>query len=217
MAQTLLDGPDSFNGTNGDTLNTYNAKWVDAGGSLPQCKIAGSPGFGTGGGQNAIRNTGQTWTNNQWAEAKVDGTNLIDSTWGIWMICVRVQGGVDFKAYCGGANYYHDGNNTYRITRYDFSGVRTVLATGTHAMALNDVVNLEIDGTTLTLRVNGSIEAGPVTDSTFATGNPGLHIQYGGTSTNRLGGTWKAGSVTAGGEPPPEQYAKVLIKASPNV
>src|SRR5574341_770270 len=72
--QNELD-TDSFNGTNGTALATYNANWNALGsGEINQAAIQGTPGVGNTSGNSGDYRTGQTWTNNQWAELIVDGT-----------------------------------------------------------------------------------------------------------------------------------------------
>lgn len=190
--QNTLD-TDSFGGTNGNTLDTYSANWTTDGAHLNACTIRGTPGAGgdISGGICVNARTGQTWTDDQWAELTVDGTNIGDTA---WEVCVRIQS--DFRdRYCAGQSNGYVGNNTYRIDKWNSATGRTNLATGTHTLTAGDIVNFQIVGGNLTLLVNSVSEA-TATDTDYTTGNPGMFLYNAGTPTQRLGGTWKAGSVT---------------------
>ena len=193
MGQNLLD-TDSFNGTNGNTLSTYNANWVaDDTGLGNEVIIAGTPGIGSDGFQDENYRTGQTWTNDQWCELKVDGTTLASDD---WLIGVRMATTNILQGYMAGYSPAFFGTNNYGILRYD-SRVGHSLATSSTARATNDVVNFQVQATTLTLTLNGSVLL-TVTDTTYTTGNPAIRLLH--TSSGvRLGGTWRAGSVSSGG------------------
>lgn len=189
--QTQLD-TDSFNGTNGNTLTTYNANWALWGtAQFNNCRIEGSPGVGDNNACADTRN-GQTWTNDQWAELQVDPTSLPGNT---FYVCVRTTSpSNNADGYCAGMNSGNF-NGNYRIVRFT-NGTDTSLVASTQAVATGDVVNFQVQGTTLTLRVNGTVLL-TTTDITYSTGSPGLHFFTG--NANRLGGSWRAGSLTRGG------------------
>jgi hypothetical protein len=192
MSQVLLD-TDTFNGTNGTSLPSYNANWVitDSGG-FNNLTIEGTPGVG-GAGSNT-RN-GSTWTNDQWTELTIDSTNLASDN---FFVGVRITTGNanNCTGYWAGYSFGTFGNRTYRIVKFTSSSSFTNLVTGTHTAAVGDVVNVQIVGTSLTLTVNGVTEA-TVTDATYSTGSPGMNLSDA-TTTIRLGGTWRAGSVSSG-------------------
>jgi hypothetical protein len=191
MPQNVLD-TDTFNGTNGNTIETYSAHWINGGSAqFNDITIRGSPGIG--GTSAAAMNTSQTWTNDQWAEIKVDATNVASN---FVAVCVRgvIDGTNHTTMYCGGINNVNFGTD-YRIWSSS-SGSNTPLgsASGQNA-AVNDVINFQVVGTTLTLAVNG-ITLLTTTDSAFTTGNVMVWLSDA-TSTIRLAGSWRAGSVTA--------------------
>lgn len=194
MAQNLLDGPDEFGGNNGDTLTTYSANWVLLATDGNALFIRGTPGVGaTSNSAQELRN-GFTWTNDQWAELKIDGTTLADARFLVGVRCT-VGDHTTCTGYWGGVHRNMTGG-TYEIYKFAGTGDPTQLATSAVSYAVNDVVNFEAVGTTLNLLVNGSL-ASTVTDATYATGSPAMML--GATNNNRLGGTWKAGSVGAAG------------------
>lgn len=195
MAQNVLD-TDSFGGSNGTALHTYNSNWVilDAT-NISEVLIAGTPGIGGPGACGDLRN-GFTWTNDQWSELKIDGTNLADYA---FLVCVRATAGSgnNCTGYAAGAHRDLTGG-TYQIYSFTAPGAFTALATGAHSYTQNDVVNLQIVGLILTLTVNGVTET--TYDTTpdgvkYSSGSPALVI---GSQATRLAGSWRAGSVGGG-------------------
>lgn len=201
MAQNLLDS-DSFGGTNGNTLTTYDANWVllDLT-NIDNLDIRGTPGVGGAGASligGELRN-GQTWTNDHWAELKIDGTTVADVR---FLVGVRCTQGVSdsMTGYFGGV-HRDDTGGDYKIYKFSTTSAYTAIATGTHTYAANDVVNIQAVGTTITLTLNGVTEATASSQTDYATGSPGMILSH--STTARLAGTWNAGSVgtaaTAGG------------------
>jgi hypothetical protein len=204
MPQTQLDS-DSFNGTNGNSLSTYNANWVQQSTTTYlEATIEGTPGVGTptgGGLEGANYRTGFTWTNDQWAELKADSSQP-DATALRFKVGVRMQTDNTVSGYYASWDLFVN-SGKYTIDRCD-NNVSTVLATTTTALAANDVVNLQIVGTVLTLQVNGSTIGtyDTASDGTkYSTGNPGLWLGNNTNSTKMASGSpaWRAGSVTSGG------------------
>lgn len=183
--ETQLD-TDTFNGTNGTLLPTYSANWPLWGG-FNNCRIEGSPGVGDNSGCGNSR-TGQTWTNDQWAELTVDSANTAT----VFEVCVRTTSPSNLSdGYCGGIDSSHF-NTQYRIIKLT-NGTTTSLVTSATTLSLGDIINMQVVGTSLILTVNGKTLL-TTTDSTYSTGNPGLDFFSG--NTNRLAGSWRAGSVT---------------------
>jgi hypothetical protein len=187
-AQNVLD-TDNFGGTAGTALPAYNAKWANIT-NFNNCAISPSGG-GLGGNDCVNRNTGQTWTNNQWVEAKVEsvGTRM--------MLGVRNNSTDWDNGYQAGSWSFALGDTKYYIIkRTDSVSQAAVAGPSTANMQVGDVVNLEVDGTMITLRVNGKIVLGPVRDADHSTGN--VFITATTTSGTTKGwSTWRAGSVTA--------------------
>lgn len=198
MAQNLLD-PDTFNGNNADTLTTYSANWVLLATDGNALMIRGTPGVGANSNTGQELRNGFTWTNDHWAELKIDGTTVADTR---LLVGVRCTQGDHLTAtgYWAGVNRDLTGG-TYEIYRFEGTGTYTLLQSGTHTYAANDVVNFQAVGTVLTLQLNGSgTEATYDTsgDATkYSTGSPAMMLGH--SSTARLAGTWNAGSVGGGG------------------
>ncbi|HLJ85999.1 MAG TPA: RHS repeat-associated core domain-containing protein [Candidatus Angelobacter sp.] len=99
-----------------------------------------------------------------------------------------------------GLNYYAFGaagsgaSGNYWLWK-TVNGARTTLATGPTAHNVNDVLRLEVTGTTLTAKINGTVVA-TVTDSTFQSGNPGIQSNPG---VNPGSAPWETISNWTGG------------------
>lgn len=196
MGQHVLDS-DSFGGVNGDSLSTYNAKWSLADNTgASEAAIRGTPGIGTAGGGISIdKNTGQPWTDDHWAELKVDGTNVPSNCAAVG-VRFTGDGGTAGNGYFAGKNV-GDFNDDTRIWKVVNNIPTTLGSPDAHVVTINDILNLEVVGTTLTLRLNGSVLI-TLSDATFPTGgNPALRLAHS-NNTDRLAGTWKAGSVDSG-------------------
>lgn len=206
--QNVLD-TDTFNGTNGNTLPTYSGNWLTVPGSIwGDLTIQGTPGFGTTSGYNANRNTSQTWTNDQWAEIQIDGTNVPSGahTFDRLQVMLRVSTSAS-SGYACGVDVPNAANIIYRIIRYDSSTYTSLAAEpGSTTAGASDVVNCQIVGTVITMKVtNGGTDRftpftyDTVSDGTkYSSGDVGILGAYD-TSSVRLGGSWRAGSVTADG------------------
>lgn len=196
MPQNLLD-TDSFNGTNGNNLSTYSVNWPVFG-NWNECQIRGTPGMGGNVGGMGNRRTGQTWTDDHWAEVTLDGTNVVDTHY-----FVGVRATDDSPAghgYGGGASVTDDAS-VYAIYRFDPGGTKTrlLLDPGSNTITAGDVINVQAVGTTITLTVTRSASqllSISTTDATYSTGGtPLLFVNNSGVT--RLAGSWRAGSVTA--------------------
>ena len=77
------------------------------------------------------------------------------------------------------------------------NGARTVLGSAAQAWAVDDLLSIEAEGTTIRLCRNGTPLGGSftVTDSSLATGNPGVAV---GSTASLYGDDWEGGNVTAG-------------------
>lgn len=190
--QNTLD-TDVFGGTAATNLHTYNANWDLAtfGTSCNDNKISTPNGGVVGaGGTSCDGRDGQTWTNDQFAQGTVAALPTAST-----LVCVRLGGsaGNINSGYCVGP-IPNIGTNAYRLVKANALNT-TVKLSATVALA-NDVVNIQVVGTTITVKVNGATIADlTTTDASFATGKPGIIQQ---DTTGKLT-TWSAGSVTGAG------------------
>jgi Fibronectin type III domain len=194
-AQAMLD-TDSFAGTNRWALDAYSGNWRGFA-NWNQLAIQGTPGFGpgTGGGQ-ANRRDGHVWTDNQWAEIVV-GTGFIGTYDELFVGLRATDAEPAGRAYGGGFT-----TEGYQIRRWDPDGSYTVLVVdpAAHDGRSDDVINLQIVGSTITLAVSrggAPLVTLSATDSRYLTGGtPMLWICCGDATTKRYGGSWRAGRVT---------------------
>jgi hypothetical protein len=198
MGQNVLD-TDVFGGTAGTALPTYDANWVNAPlSNLWNNLVISTPNGGVVAGVSfcAAYRTGQTWTNDQFAQATIVA---LPSTLEM-LVGVRMLGDGSnnpSSGYFVGPNDNISGN-AYRVFSVA-GGLNTPLATSSTVAAVNDVVNLQVVGTTITVRVNGVLISDlTCTDSNHTTGNPGLFIN----DPLSKWTTWSAGSVTSSGAAP---------------
>lgn len=108
--------------------------------------------------------------NNQWCQ----WTNL-KATSATIAICgaLRRQIGDQRNGYFAGHARADTGNLTYDILRYTATSTLAVLVSSAVAPAPGDVCYFEMVGTTLNLKVNGSL-ACTITDTTYANGSTGV-------------------------------------------
>lgn len=176
--------PETFTDSDGTALATHNSTW-----SI----LHGGFSINTNGVYSSLSQDGLAqWTagnfnNNQYSQitlTALSSGNYIGTA-------VRTQDGV-FSGYF----VYTDSNTAYQIQKY-VNGVQTILVNnaGTPFQA-GDVLRLEISGTTLTLKRNGSVVT-TTTDATFSSGRPG--VAGNGTATTTRGDDWSAGDVATSG------------------
>jgi len=188
--QTTLD-TDNFTGTAGTALHTYNANWDNASYNV-QC-ADGAIATGSNGASGSFTacdgRTGQTWTNNQFAQATLVVAAVADAAYigvRITSVATRPDGyyfGVDPGSY----------NGNYRIIKWT-GGVKAVIHASSIAAVNGDVLNFQIIGSTFQVKINGTVKAEfSVTDSTYTTGVPGILISN--TSGVKTWSTWTAGSA----------------------
>jgi hypothetical protein len=196
MGQNTLD-TDPFNGSAGTALVTYSSGlWVNSAysGNYFDHVLStptGKAQAGGGGLQSADHRVGQTWTDDQFAQATFD--TLATSA---QFLAVRLGGdGANISSgYAVGINPNNAGNNNYRIVSAN-AGINTDLAVSATVAVAGDVVNIQVVGAAISVRVNGvPITDLNFTDGIFTTGNPGL--VSGSDATSRWA-SWTAGSVTS--------------------
>lgn len=99
------------------------------------------------------------------------------------------------------------GANILQLWKISDSGVYTQIGadiTTPSNLVAGDVVRLEVTGTTLTCKVNGTTVR-TATDSTFATGQPGIGGWYSSSGSSNVAFTsaWAAADITAAVSAPP--------------
>jgi fibronectin-binding autotransporter adhesin len=178
--------PQTFNGTNG-ALTTYDSNWNNLGGSF---SISSNTVYSSTASTDTMsRWTAGTFNDNQYAELTIStaGTGYIG-------VGVRLQSGAQtgYGLYCNATDM--------KLIEWA-AGVQTTVHYTGSACSANDVIRLEVSGTNLTVKKNGSTLT-TVSDSTYSTGRPGLVGKgnaQGDASGVTFGDTFYADSILGGG------------------
>lgn len=179
---------DNFTASNGTQLTGYSANW-SLGNALASdfvidTNAVRSP-FNRGLALHAYRNDG-SFANDQYAEAKIVQVGSASQYMGV---CVRAGDG-DCYGFIVDATYYY----VYRLVSY---GAYTTLAEGALSVTTGAIIRLEVSGTTLTAKCNGSTVA-TINDSTFSSGRPGIAANGGASSgTYTLLDDWVGDDLSA--------------------
>ncbi len=174
--------PETFTDTNGVALATHNSSWATVVGNFA---INTNAVYSNSADADTLARWGAgSFNANQFAEITI---KAVTSGAGIG-VAVRINGNNAYSAYTDS-----QASKIYEWT----NGSANLLYTGA-AYTVNDVLRLEVTGTSITLKKNGTTLT-TVTDSSISTGSPGLS----GFSNNSLtrGDDWTAGSFsdTGGG------------------
>ena len=177
-----LPATDTFTASDGTALTTYSASWTYNIGTFAintnavYCSAAVN--F-----EAAAKWTADAFANDQYAQ----GVCVTESS----------SGGSGAAVRCGtGANYYGYYNDTTgSYLHKNVGGTWTQIGSNGPSLAVNDVIRLEVEGTTLRPKINGTLVAaiGAQTDSTFSSGSAGISF-WGGNPTARLD-NWEGGNI----------------------
>lgn len=188
----ILPASDSFNfNSAAETLTSWNPSWTYAGTSLFSVgTIGGSVGACWSAAGNVIqlaRWNADTFNNDQFAQAVIE-TLGSGSYAGV---SVRLNTAGTMTGY-----YVLFSNNNDLSLRKMLAGSETVISTLTRTNAVGETIRLEVSGTTLSVKVNGSVVIGPTTDSSITGGSAGIggYGNDGGTTMVN----WQGGNLTAG-------------------
>lgn len=149
------------------TVNTGESAWKIVSNSA-------EPTTPSGAGDHSERYTGITWPNNQYVQAKVvaanGGSDSNDEGVGISLRCAS-----------GARTYYRviicDGSSTNNVgISKQIAGSYTNLGFRSQTFAANGVLYAEIVGTTLQVKWNGTNLGASFTDSSIASGSPGVSL-----------------------------------------
>jgi hypothetical protein len=163
---------DNFDRANGG----LGANWTSLTGPFRIASNAAESGQGAGGQSRSIW-TANNFANNQYAEITVANTVSGGSKIGP---LVRGQPGADSGYY---ASCDTGGAEIFKVV----AGTSTSLNWAGITMAIGDVIRLEVTGSTLVIKQNG-VTRNTITDSTFASGYPGIFANFQGRLDNFLAG-----------------------------
>ena len=191
----VLPATDAFTGTDGTALTTYSANWSLNSGNFVINTNAVAPNQLTT--ECGARWNADTFGNDQYAQGKLANITTAGQTIGV---AVRAATGGAASYY----GFYADGSGGGKTFLFKMvAGTWTQLGSLGAALAVNAVLRLEVSGTTLTPKVNGSTQSPPgaQTDSALASGAAGLS-GYSASTAMRLD-DWEGGNL--GGGPPPRR------------
>lgn len=162
---------DSFTGTTGAQLQTYNSNW-QTGNMLASDFVLDTNALKTPFSRavTLFAFYGGSWTVDHYAEATLTQIGAADQFMGV---CVRASNGNAYTFVADDAGWTLDKTVAF--------GVPANLASGARSQSANDVLYLSANGTTLTAKINGTTVA-TVTDSALTTGAPGV-AGYGGAAS----------------------------------
>jgi hypothetical protein len=134
--------------------------------------------------------TAISWPNDQYSLAKITVTGTAGTDQGVG-VCVRFSSTV-VTGYRLVIDHASPGTNVHLIEMT--SGTGNILASWSQAFTDGDTFSLEVQGTTLTVKYNGSV-LGTATDSAHAAGNAGL--AYSSTETSASVDDWEGGDFAS--------------------
>lgn len=196
-ARHFVTETDDFNRADGSGLG---ANWTAQEG---QIDILSNTAFWNTGTPFYFRNT-QSWSNDQYSEITLKNSSMgaLDYS----AVTVRASG------TAGSSNRYEcmaDGGGSDARLRKLVTGSYTNLDTDSVAFATNDVIRLEVTGTSLTCKKNGAtILTG--TDSDLASGSPGFGTPFNGGGHDSQWDDWSGGDLGGGGSP---SFVPAIINA----
>jgi hypothetical protein len=177
-----LPATDAFTGTNGTALQTYSANWTINSGAL---QIQSNAVTGNQASVDSVAHwNADNFPNNQYCQAVLAGTITNDNHG----VCVRV----DASARTGYVFFAIDptARSVYRID----AGAYVLLTIDNTAPVVGQTYRIEISGSAITAKVNGSVIAAlSTTDSTYSSGFGGIS-GYNNSNTERLD-NWEAGDL----------------------
>lgn len=176
---------DSFTNTNGTELLTHSANW-NAGNMLSSDFVIDSNAVRTPFNRNIslFAYYSGTFSDDQYAEATITQVGSADQFMGV---CVRASAGNGYVVRFDSDELFLEKHVAYGYT---------LIANVANALSTNDVIRLEVSGTTLTVKANSN----PIystTDASLSSGAPGVAGQGGAASgTYTLLDDWTGADIT---------------------
>jgi hypothetical protein len=192
LVAAFTSATDSFSYTTGDISSSGN--WT----------CSETNGIGADGSEsynNAAVNTGQIcyWSHDSFSADQSSVAHAVGISVGVFNtlgVGARITG-TSFSNFTGYYNLFDYFNGTWTIYKLA-SSTFTPLSSGSTTVSDGDIFELDVSGTTLTAKQNGST-LGSTTDSTYPTGSPGIaYATYGGAATVKLG-SWTGDPIAGGG------------------
>lgn len=198
-----LPATDVFTAANGTALTTYSASWsLNAGNfSIQTNALAANGAAATT--ETAARWNADAFPADQYAQGVLSALSATVNA----NIGIGVRIATDNSANYYGLYYDDDTGDTliFKVV----AGVWTQLgAAFTAVRAVNDILRLEVSGTTLTYKLNGTSQ-GTRTDSSLSSGSAGV-VGRGLTTAHRID-TWEGGSLSVAAAYQPRDLAHSML------
>jgi hypothetical protein len=193
---------ENFTDSDGVQLSSHNASWVLRSGGLEIQSNELANNGATGSTENCHYWSGDSFNSNHKASATYSNTSSR-----FFGVACRIQSGgsADYYAFYGRNAGSYGERKLVEVT----GGVAADLAADSTRLFLNDIISLEVSGSSLTPKINGStVLSGPITDSTLTGGAPGPASRGATTSFGRINDLVLDDLVAA---PSGENSAKLLL------
>lgn len=185
VAIGALPASTTFPGASGTSLPTADARWTISAGAFA---VDGSGRVGPNGSNDSLAWwNADTFAADQYSEVVIGAFTGSGTYVGA---AVRVSAGGN-----GYALYRSPDDSTVYLDKY-VSGVGTTLLSLSGTWAVGDTIRLEVQGTTLTAKRNGTT-INTTTDSSLATGQAGI-FGYGPSYSQSNISSWAAGNLSGG-------------------
>lgn len=183
MARSVV-ATDNFNRANGG----LGANWADLRPAVGTLVISTNQVTAATSGVSRWIGAG-TFTDNQYASLILT-TVQFGSTARIGVLA-RASAGTD--AARDYYQYFHQDDGDLAVLQKVVDGVETTLDSRASTFAVNDRIDIEVEGTTIRGLKNGTVLVS-VTDAALATGTPGAMVK---NSSELFGDDWEGGNLTA--------------------
>lgn len=198
---------DNFNRADSSTLG---GNWATAKGESASCQIKSNILVGDAATSLNIGNyyTNAVWPNDQWSQATIQ-SGAAGGNDNAFAAVRMITTGTTRYCYYGGYGKNFSGDALPRIYK-DVNSSRTSLASGSGNIVAGDVIYLEVQGTSVALKINGTTKA-TVTDSSHSSGSAGLRAGSENGSTTVFD-DWSGGDFTT---PPSGTLLRVNMEGIP--
>lgn len=212
---------DTFTGSNGTALATYSANWTFITADSGDASLFGITNSGTAAGAlfsatalTIFRSVHGSYANDQYSEVVIENINALSSNATTYELAVMVRVSADTGA---GADCYalgivddasNGGTHSFALLSVLNNTVTVLGSAFTSTLSNGDTIRLEVSGTTLTAKKNGSTIGTPQTDANLASGNAGIG---GGRHSGSIRATSWAGGDLGGAFTPNKR--KLLLGA----
>ena len=186
------------------SVSIYNSTNVYSGQSQQIGDWPAARYIGTDGSEEAGQVMTGSFTDDQYSSLVISALAFQSAPYGHGVI-VRASADVDSsntstRDYYAVAVQNSTGGPTYPTVLYKVvNGTATTLHSASVVWAVNDRLELEVEGSTLRVCKNGTALGGSFTqtDTALTTGKPGVAMAAGGSSSI-LGDDWEGGNITSG-------------------